>query len=213
MNALLEKKHKPKVSALAHSYLDGLAGIEIGGSAHNTFGLNTKNVDLTDDMTTVFKRYEVERCGVAMPVDIVAPGDRLPIENSSVDFVISSHVIEHFFDPISAIEEWLRVSKRWIFIICPQPNALLSDIGRPLTPFEELELRHRNLIWPPEGTDVHFTVWTAQTFVQMCQNLGWVVEKVQDPDDKAGNGFTIVIDVIKTKAARSPQVVVGSSEQ
>jgi hypothetical protein len=28
-------------SKLAHQYLDGLKGIEIGGSAHNSFGLDT----------------------------------------------------------------------------------------------------------------------------------------------------------------------------
>ncbi len=210
MSAPLEKDFKPKMSLLAHSYLDGLVGIEIGGAAHNAFGLNTKNVDLTDDLTTTFKRHEVSKCGQAMPVDIVAPGDRLPIENNSVDFVISSHVIEHFFDPIAAIKEWLRVSKRWIFIICPQPTALLSDVGRPLTPYEELDLRHRNLLWPPNDPDGHFTRWTSQTFVQMCENMGWVVEKVQDPDDKVGNGFTVVIDVIKTKETRSLQKGDGS---
>lgn len=32
-------------SALAHKYLDGLKGIEIGGAAHNSFGLDTINVD------------------------------------------------------------------------------------------------------------------------------------------------------------------------
>lgn len=38
-------------SALAHKLLDGLNGIEIGGSAHNSFGLNTRNVDYTKQMT------------------------------------------------------------------------------------------------------------------------------------------------------------------
>jgi hypothetical protein len=33
-------------STLAHRYLDGLKGLEIGGSYHNAFGLDTLNVDL-----------------------------------------------------------------------------------------------------------------------------------------------------------------------
>jgi ubiquinone/menaquinone biosynthesis C-methylase UbiE len=45
-------------------------------------------------------------------VHIVAWGDRLPFTNESVDFVINSHVLEHFFDPIKAIQEWLRVVKK-----------------------------------------------------------------------------------------------------
>jgi hypothetical protein len=88
---------KFKESALAHKLLDGLEGIEIGGSAHNSFGLKTRNVDYTSELTC-FKQEEIKLCGEALPVDIVSPGDQLPFEDSSVDFVISSHVIEHFPD-------------------------------------------------------------------------------------------------------------------
>jgi len=42
---------KFKESALAHKLLDGLAGLEIGGSAHNSFGLKTRNVDYTAELT------------------------------------------------------------------------------------------------------------------------------------------------------------------
>ena len=50
-------------SALAHKYLDGLKGIEIGGSAHNPFGLDTINVDYTDDMTTIYKKWRLSIVG------------------------------------------------------------------------------------------------------------------------------------------------------
>ena len=42
-------------SKLAHKYLDNLIGIEIGGSAHNSFGLNTINVDNYND----FKKAKI----------------------------------------------------------------------------------------------------------------------------------------------------------
>ena len=67
-------------------------------------------------MDTVFKDAEREMCGEAMPVDIVAFGDDLPFEDDSVDFVISSHVIEHFWCPIKAIKEWHRVTKKGGYI-------------------------------------------------------------------------------------------------
>ena len=57
---------KFRESTLAHNYLDGLVGIEIGGSAHNAFGLKTRNVDYTADMNTVYKQAEVKMCGEAM---------------------------------------------------------------------------------------------------------------------------------------------------
>lgn len=46
--------------------------------------------------------------GRVAKVDIIAPGDHLPFSNNSQDFVLSSHVLEHFYDPIKTIKEWLR---------------------------------------------------------------------------------------------------------
>jgi len=187
------KSKKFKESDLAHSLLDGLKGIEIGGSYHNAFGLDTLNVDYTAEYT-IFKRHEVELCGEAMPVDIVASGDNLPLEDKSVDFVISSHVIEHFFDPIAAIKEWIRVARKYVYIICPQRDALPSDIGRPLTTYWEVLDRHTGATQPPEtDTHEHYSVWTAVTFLEMCEKQGWNVCNIQGIDDKVGNGFTIVL--------------------
>lgn len=181
-------------STLAHHYLDGLEGLEIGGSAHNAFGLNVRNVDYTADLDTIFKRQEVKMCGEAMPVDIVAPGDKIPLPDKSVDFVISSHVIEHFFDPIAALKEWARVARKYIYVICPQPTALESDKALTITGWDELRKRHSGEIPAPEvDTHEHYTRWTCQTFVMMCNNIGLEVLDFQDPDDKVGNGFAVVI--------------------
>lgn len=181
-------------SDLAHHYLDGLEGLEIGGSAHNAFGLNTRNVDYTDDMDTIFKRQEVKMCGEAMPVDIVAPGDKIPLPDKSVDFVISSHVIEHFFDPIAALKEWARVARKYIYVICPKRDALPSDVDKPLTSMDELLARHRGEIQPPlEDTHEHYTRWTYITFMVMCNKIGLNVIDHQETDDKVGNGFAVVI--------------------
>lgn len=202
---------KFKESALAHKYLDNLEGIEIGGSAHNPFGLNTKNVDYTDDMTTVFKDMEVKMCGEAMPVDIVAEGDDLPLEDESVDFVISSHVIEHFFDPIKAIEEWFRVIRKggYIFIICPHQDADPLET-RPRTKLDELLKRHSGEMKPEEvnmetkhdrsvinGMPFedrgHWTVWAMDDAVELANHMGWKIVETQANDDKVGNGFTIIL--------------------
>src|SRR5690242_12882690 len=52
---------KFKESKLAHQLLDGLRGIEIGASAQNPFGLNTLNVDYSDDYTSIFKEEERDK--------------------------------------------------------------------------------------------------------------------------------------------------------
>ena len=140
-------------SALAHKYLDGLQGIEIGGAAHNSFGLNTINVDRVGDMNSHFKITEVELCGEALQVDVVAECNKLPFADKSYDFVISSHVIEHFYDPISALLEWARVARRYIFIIVPHRQRTF-DADKKLTKvrsFANVILRSLLLRMKPEG--------------------------------------------------------------
>ncbi len=86
-------------SDLAFRYLDGLTGLEIGTSAHNPFGLDTKNVDNVED--NHYKRLERGFVGRSASIDIIASGDDIPLPDGSQDFVVSAHVIEHFPDPIN----------------------------------------------------------------------------------------------------------------
>lgn len=183
-------------SALATKLLSGLQGIEIGGAAHNPFGLNTKNVDFTDHRT-VFKQLEIEHCGTSLPVDIVANGDHLPFDDNQLDFVISSHVIEHFYDPIAAIKEWLRVTKHGglVFMIVPHKDRIF-DRDEQETTAEELILRHNSDNRPEINSHEafsHWSFWTPVQFLTLCSQMKWHVAHAQDPDDKVGNGFTVVI--------------------
>jgi SAM-dependent methyltransferase len=192
---------KFRESPLAHKLLDGLQGLEIGGAAHNAFGLDTMNVDRVHHTSLAFEPYALEQvrlCGEVMPVDIVAPGDKIPVKDGSFDFVINSHVIEHFYDPISAIKEWMRISRQYVFMIIPQRDALESDKEKPLTPLSEhIERYHEQ----QGGTsDDHHSRWTAITFREMCewifaQDWGkdWIICAVEYPDKKVGNGFTVVL--------------------
>lgn len=187
-------------SAHAHKWLGGLKGIEIGGSAHNAFGLDTINVDRIHPPDPAFELYAREQlhlCGEVMPVDVVAPGDALPFADKSYDFVISSHVIEHFYDPIGALKEWARVAKRYIYIICPHRDALPSDRDKPLTTLDEHIGRHESQT--KLATDEHHSRWTPDSFVIMCAQFGFNVVDMLPTDDKVGNGFTIVIDVEQSR--------------
>lgn len=139
-----EGKRLPfKESKLAHHFLDGLNGIEIGASTQNSFGLHRTgayaNIDF--DYTQGAKWQSDEHAPTI--VNIVANGDDLPFKDSTLDYVLSSHVIEHFFDPIGALKEWLRVVKPGglIFVICPHIDRTF-DKSRKLTGLEELIARH-----------------------------------------------------------------------
>jgi SAM-dependent methyltransferase len=178
-------------SALVHRRLDGLRGIEIGGAAHNDFHVDALNVDRSAALDTVYKRHERRECGRAMPVDVLAPGDALPFAADSFDFVLASHVIEHFPDPIRALLEWRRVARRYVVLVVPHRDRTF-DRDRPLTSVAELVERHAAGLESED--DRHWSVWTLESFVELCEHLGLPVLEALDPDDKTGNGFIVVLD-------------------
>jgi SAM-dependent methyltransferase len=226
-------------SRLAHKYLDGLNGIEIGASTQNSFGLDKTGgayatVDLEAAQGGKWQNSQFD----PVKVNIVANGDDLPFKDSTLDYVLSSHVIEHFFDPIKAIKEWLRVTRNegYIFIVvphkertfdCNRENTLLNElINRHNGTFTIYDYAHKpaeseaNLGYgvdkPQELLDTphllitdnniqgewlrfeqddhhHWSVWNTESFLELCRHLNLNVIEIQDPDDKVGNGFTVVI--------------------
>jgi len=172
-------------------YLQGLKGIEIGASAHNRYWLDAINVDRWGEDDTIYKREERRLALRAAKVDVVAPGDELPFDDDSHDFVFSSHVVEHFPDPIRALLEWQRVARRYVVVVAPHKERTF-DSDRQLTSVEELVERHRTGFQTDE--DAHWSVWTCESFVDMCERLGFRVVDHRDPDDKVGNGFVVVLD-------------------
>lgn len=184
-------------SKFVSGYLQGMRGIEIGASSHNRFHLDAINVDRFGGNDTVYKREERRLVLHAVKVDVVAPGDALPFDDDSHDFVFSSHVIEHFPDPIKALYEWVRVARSYVVVIAPHRNRTF-DIDNPLTPVAELIERHRDGF--TSDMDRHWSVWTCESFIELCNATGLHVVDRQDPDDKVGNGFTVVIDAAKSRA-------------
>ena len=125
-----------KPSPLATTLLEHLHGIEIGASTQNSFQLKRAiNVDFSDEQGGL---WQDKRCEPAT-VNIVALGDDLPFKDNTLDYVLSSHVIEHFFDPVKALREWHRVVKPggYIFIIAPHKDRTF-DKPYAVTPVTEL---------------------------------------------------------------------------
>ncbi|MFA9261986.1 MAG: methyltransferase domain-containing protein [Undibacterium sp.] len=185
-------------SKLAHRYLDGLVGIEIGASAHNPFGLNTQNVDIADEFNrSTYKKRELHISGEVAPIDIVAPGDALPLPDASIDFVVSSHVLEHFPDPIKALIEWYRVVKPegYIFMIVPHRERTFDRDKQPTTLVELQGRQSGNLIAEPDPETGHCSYWVTEDVLELVRSIGldWSLVDFQDTDDKIGNGFTIVL--------------------
>ncbi len=191
-------------SKIATHLLSRLKGIEIGASAHNPFGLRTLNVDWTKDLNTSWKREELKHCGETAHVDVVAEGDKLPFKDNEWDFVISSHALEHVWDTIGALKEWIRVVKPggFIFTIFPNPKVTF-DRGRPRTKLEELIARNEGRAYKPNMNGLvanvhtwvlfHHTVWHLEDALRCMNHIGGT-EYVfaSEKDDKVGNGFTFV---------------------
>lgn len=185
-------------SKLAHRYLDGLTGLEIGASAHNPFGLDTKNVDIADEFNrSTYKKRELQISGEVAPIDIVAPGDKLPVADASVDFVVSSHVLEHFTDPIAALIEWYRVVRPdgYVYMIVPHVERTF-DRGKPRTTLASLQARHAGIeTGTPDPETGHASYWVTEDVVELVRGIGldWELIDFQDTDDKIGNGFAVVL--------------------
>lgn len=194
-----------KPSALATQLLGGLKGIEIGASAQNPFYLDTLNVDWTDEVDTSWKQEEMKQCGELARVDVIADGAKLPFADNQWDFVVSSQCLEHNWDVIGTLKEWLRVVKPGglVFTIFPHPERTW-DKGRARTPLSELIARHAGELQAPDLTGVvaepatyqlfHFTVWHLPDALECAKYIGGnEVVATQDPDDKVSNGFTFVL--------------------
>jgi SAM-dependent methyltransferase len=177
-------------SRFANEHLAGLRGVEIGAASYNRYFLDTVNVDHSDVADTVAMQREF--AGGVMPVDVVAEATELPFADGSFDFVLASHVLEHVPDPIAALREWTRVASSRVFVVLPQPGYHPYDRRHDLTTEEEALARHREGAGVPEWRG-HWSRWTSASFTALCAAIGLDVIAVQDPDDKRGNGFAVVL--------------------
>ena len=162
-------------SKLAHKYLDGLQGIEIGASVYNPFGLNTIN----------------------LPIDAVTENDNLPFDDNSCDFIVSSHVLEYIYDPIKALREWHRVVKPngYMYLTVSHKERTV-DINLPRTGLTELISRY-NSSTDNKSPNERWNVWITKDIMDLIEYLGFEIVEIQDLDDKFGDGSTFIIKVNK----------------
>jgi SAM-dependent methyltransferase len=187
---------------LARRILGPLArGIEIGAASFNAFpGVRAWNLDYPGG--TLFQRAQEALAGRALPVDVWAAAERLPVRDGALDFLLASHVIEHMPDTLAALREWDRVLKVGgvCFLIVPHRERTF-DAPRPRTELEHhladfaLEMSAARDTMAPTS---HYHVWIAEDFVGLLGFLeqqgflAWQLEALEDPDSKVGNGFTLV---------------------
>jgi SAM-dependent methyltransferase len=79
----------------------------------------------------------------------------LPFYNSSVDYVATSHVIEHAANPLSALAEWFRVIRHegLIYMVIPDRQKTF-DHPRPLSEPSHILEDFRNRVTQADGTHI-----------------------------------------------------------
>lgn len=182
-------------SPLAHKYLDGLKGIEIGGSSHNSFGLDTLNID-NQEAVALYNDSQIKLAGWVLHVDVAAEAHALPFKDNQWDFVLSSHMLEHVYNPLKTLREWWRVTRPggYIFTVFPHRDRCDFDRTQPITQLNELIERSESISGRGLG---HQTFWRLPDMLVALEYLGMPVVAKLDVDDKVGNGFTTVVEVRK----------------
>ena len=193
----LKKYSKSCNSEIVNKYLLGLKGVEIGRASYANYGIDAINIDRVDIIKTnndnVYFKQQMELGNTITEVDLIADGDNLPFKDNTLDFVFTSHVLEHFYDPIKALQEWYRVIKigGYVFMIIPHKERTYD---KDRTNLNELINRHNQIIKTEEQfTDKHHSVWITEDVLELCKYLKMNVIEYHDVDDCRHDGFIIVI--------------------
>ena len=202
---------------LATQYLHG-KGIELGRGAHNPLApADCISVAPCDGVRYVDERdladyrvyaAEQQRHGRGVDqVDVVAEATDLPFAAGELDYVASSHVLEHLPAIFTAWLEWLRVLRPGgiNFMIVPKRDALIEDSVRPITGLQaHVEAFERRVtpqsLLPELPWRTHYHVFTLQGLFDALnwfnqQGLGsyWLLEAQEENDSNVGNGHTLVL--------------------
>lgn len=154
----------------SYRYLRG-NGIEIGALNRPLQTFHNVQVRYVDRLPSPKLReaYPELAAEPFVEVNVVDQGESLAsIPDASCDFVIANHIIEHTQDPISAIQNMLRVLKfNGVLYLALPDKRFTFDRDRPVTPYEHLK---RDYLESPHWSEgFHYTEWIR------C------VGKVEDP--------------------------------
>ena len=145
---------------VARIYLRG-SGIEIGALHEPLHVPPSVNVRYVDRMSTpdLRRQYPELKDLNLVQVDIIDDGERLAtVADGSQDFVIANQVLEHFQNPLLAMQNMLRVLKPGAVLYLSLPDKRFSfDVDRPVTTVEHV-LRDYNE-GPEWSRRQHFEEW------------------------------------------------------
>src|SRR5665213_3075257 len=159
----------------AARWLQG-SGIEIGALDTPLTVPPGVSVRYVDRVPTerLHEQYRELPDAVFVPVSIVGDAQDLSaLADSSVDFVIANHLLEHLENPIGGLREMLRVIRPGgvLYLALPDPRVTF-DVDRELTPVEHVVDEFRN--GTEHTREAHFAEWVknAEKHVEWMQKAG-----------------------------------------
>lgn len=205
-------------SELAHKYLDGLRGIEIGAASYQPFGLNTININTPDPTDRAhYNGVEEYVSGHIVSIHIYAEADRLPLASNSTNFLVASHVLEHCSSPINVLIEWDRVIRDggYLFLIVPKREAPYGDQDRRISSIEVIRKAYLDswtneqaFNFTPDFPSPEFRRWRGHVWVfdllSLCSlihfmnGIGsrWIIVEAKETDDTDGTGHLLLLEKI-----------------
>jgi SAM-dependent methyltransferase len=174
-------------AVIADKYLKG-DGIEIG-ALHSPLKVpRSASVKYVDRMSVsdLRKQYPELNDLELVDTDIIDDGERLDsVRDSTQDFVIANHFIEHCQNPLKAMSNMLRVLREGGLLYLAVPDKRFTfDVDRPVTPLEHV-LRDFE-----EGGDwsrrQHFEEWA-----RLVNKMEDVAEVEKRADELMGIDYSI----------------------
>jgi SAM-dependent methyltransferase len=203
----MNKPHKPTLDLVGHSHMKG---VELGAAMpRNEQG----NSFFLDECINVAPRwsekvyYDGDRYGRGF-IHLHGHAEDIPLKDNRIDYVLSSHVLEHVPNPLNAFYEWDRVVRPegYVLMIVPHHDALKSD-KRPLEWFtRERLLRAWREKWTWDehplaassgGKYGHYWKFTPELLTGFIEEWlpWWGLVMLEDPDSKVGNGFFLAYQI------------------
>jgi len=108
--------------------------------------------------------------------EIIGNADDLPFKDETIDWIINSHLIEHFIDPVTTINEWLRVLKIGGLLVMVVPLA-----------------EHTGYIGSEGADPTHFHDYSIESFKEEVIEQLEDVELVEIKDTGIEWSFVVVI--------------------
>ena len=168
---------------IAETYISGL-GIEIG-ALHNPLklpaGATARYVDRLS-VPELREQYPELASQELVNVDILADGELLEtIPDSTQDFVVANHFVEHCQDPIRALLNMFRVLKPTgiLYLALPDKRCCF-DSDRPVTSLEHVLRDHsEGPEWSRRG---HFEEWARLVNKTAVEDVDTEIERLMSID-------------------------------